>query len=170
MEQHVKKKSGLTKKTKKCYHTTNFSNNTIYILVIIFGYPNPKPTLMMKKLLSLLAILAIIFSSYCSRIEQNDDPIIGIWIEAVSSSEDNTAKSTTRKEWIFNDVYLGRYHEIDGSKIIEQTDFKWSQVDGIYTVEYRGLENKPNDIVTIKNTSEGALLEQNNGKMLAIRE
>lgn len=125
---------------------------------------------MMKKLLSLLAILTIILASNCTRIEQNDDPIIGIWIEAISSSEGNTAKNTTRKEWIFNDVYLGRYHETDGSRIIEQTDFKWSQVDGVYTVEYRGLENKPNDIVTIKNTPEGTLLQQKNGNMLAIRE
>lgn len=125
---------------------------------------------MMKKLLSLLAILTIILASNCTRIEQNDDPIIGIWIEAISSSEGNIAKNTTRKEWIFNDVYLGRYHETDGSRIIEQTDFKWSQVDGVYTVEYRGLENKPNDIVTIKNTPEGTLLQQKNGNMLAIRE
>ncbi|MFD0796797.1 hypothetical protein ACFQZJ_04945 [Maribacter chungangensis] len=129
-----------------------------------------KPTLMMKKLLSLMAILAIIFSSNCSRIEQNDDPIIGIWIEATSSSETSTAKSTTRKEWIFNDVFLGRYHEIQQGQIILQTDFKWSQVDGIYTVEYRGLENKPNDIVTIKTTEDGTLLQQTDGRMFAVRE
>lgn len=124
----------------------------------------------MKKLLSLLAILAIIFSSNCSRIEENNDPIVGIWIEALSASENGTAKSTTRKEWIFNDVYLGRYHEISQGKIIEQTDFKWSQEDGIYTVEYRGLENKPNDIVIIKTTPQGTVLQQDDGNMLAIRE
>lgn len=125
---------------------------------------------MMKKLLSLLAILAIIFSSNCSRIEQNNDPIVGIWIEATSFSESSTANLNTRKEWIFNDVYLGRYHEIDNGKIIEQTDFKWSQLDGIYTVEYRGLENKPNDIVSITTTLDGTLLQLKDGNMLAIRE
>lgn len=125
---------------------------------------------MMKKLLSLLAILAIIFSSNCSRIEQNNDPIVGIWIEAASFSESSTANRNTRKEWIFNDVYLGRYHEIDNGKIIEQTDFKWSQLDGIYTVEYRGLENKPNDIVSITTTLDGTLLQLKDGNMLAIRE
>ena len=124
----------------------------------------------MKKLLSLLAILAIIFSSNCSRIEQNNDPIVGIWIEAASFSESSTANRNTRKEWIFNDVYLGRYHEIDNGKIIEQTDFKWSQLDGIYTVEYRGLENKPNDIVSITTTLDGTLLQLKDGNMLAIRE
>lgn len=125
---------------------------------------------MMKKILSLLAIIAIIFSSNCSRIEENNDPIVGIWIEVDASLESGTAQSPTRKEWIFNDVFLGRYHEINQGKIVEQTDFKWSQVDGIYTVEYRGIENKPNDIVTIKSTSNGELLQENNGNMLAIRE
>jgi hypothetical protein len=125
---------------------------------------------MMKKILSLLAIIAIIFSSNCSRIEENNDPIVGIWIENTLSSESGTAKNTTRKEWIFNDVYLGRYHKINQGKIIEKTDFKWSQTDGVYTVEYRGLENKPNDIVTIKATPTGTVLQENNGNMLAIRE
>lgn len=124
----------------------------------------------MKRILSLLAIIAIILSSNCSRIEENNDPIVGVWIQAQASLESDTAKNTTRKEWIFNDVYLGRYHEIHQGKIIEQTDFKWSQADGIYTVEYRGLEDKPNDIVTIKTTPDGTLLQQNNGIMLAIRE
>ncbi len=124
----------------------------------------------MKKLLSLMAILAIIFSSNCSRIEQNNDPIIGIWTEAVSSLESSTAKSTTRKEWIFNDVYLGRYHEMNNGQIVRQSDFKWSQEDGIYTLEYRGLEDKPDDIVTITTTPEGMVLQQNNGEMLAQRE
>lgn len=124
----------------------------------------------MKKILSLLAIIAIIFSSNCSRIEENNDPIVGIWIEATASSESETAKNTTRKEWIFNDVFLGRYHKFDQGKIIEQTDFKWSQTDGIYTVEYRGLENKPNDIVIIKTTPTGTILQESNGNMLAVRE
>lgn len=117
-----------------------------------------------------MAIIAIIFSSNCSRIEQNDDPIVGIWIEATSGEDASTAKNTTRKEWIFNDVYLGRYHELYNGEIIEQTDFKWSQEDGIYTVEYRGIENKPNDIVTIKKTIDGTSLQEPDGGFLAIRE
>jgi len=117
-----------------------------------------------------MAILAIIFSSNCSRIEQNNDPIIGIWIEAASVQEGSTAKNTTRKEWIFNDVYLGRYHEFSSGKIIEQTDFRWSQEDGIYTVEYGESSNKPIDIVTIKILTDGTLLQQNDGNILAVKE
>lgn len=124
----------------------------------------------MKKLLSFMAIVAIVFSSNCSRIEQNDDPIIGIWVEAVANTTSSASKSNTRVEWIFNDVYLGRYHEISEGEIILQTDFKWSRKDDTYTIEYRGLENKSNDIVTIENTTNGTLLQQKDGNMLAIRE
>ncbi|MFS4456090.1 hypothetical protein [Maribacter sp. 2304DJ31-5] len=124
----------------------------------------------MKKFLSLMAIIAIIFSANCSRIEQNDDPIIGIWSETKTVSESNTAKTTLRKEWIFNDVYLGRYHELNGNEIIVKTDFKWSQEDGTYTVEYRGLEDKSDDIFTIEKTENGELLQKVDGNMLAIKE
>jgi hypothetical protein len=124
----------------------------------------------MKKLLSFMAIVAIVFSSNCSRIEQNDDPIIGIWVEAVANTTSSASKSNTRVEWIFNDVYLGRYHEISEGEIMLQTDFKWSRKDDTYTIEYRGLENKSNDIVTIESTTNGTLLQQKDGNMLAIRE
>lgn len=124
----------------------------------------------MKKLLSLVAILAIIGSSNCSRIEQNNDPIIGVWTEPPTSTASVSAKSNTKREWIFNDVYLGRYHEFTNGKIVVQTDFKWTEEDGIYTVEYRGIKNKPDDIVTIKILDDGTHLIQNNGKRLAIRE
>ncbi|MFT6369261.1 MAG: hypothetical protein ACJAUQ_000417 [Maribacter sp.] len=124
----------------------------------------------MKKLLSLLAIVAIIFSTYCSKIEENNDPIIGIWIEAASVQDSSIAKKTIRKEWIFNDVYLGRYHRWSQGTIIEQTDFEWSQDGGTYTVEYRALKNKENDIITIKTNSNGTLLQQINGDIFAIRK
>jgi len=117
-----------------------------------------------------MAILAIIFTSNCSKIEQNDDPIIGIWSEAKSVSENSTSKTNLRKEWIFNDVYLGRYHEISGNVITLKTDFGWSQEDGIYTVEYRGLKDKPNHIITIEKTADGTLLQQTDGNLLATRE
>lgn len=117
-----------------------------------------------------MAIVAIVFSSNCSRIEQNNDPIIGIWVEANSNVNTMTSKSNTRAEWIFNDVYLGRYHEMSQGKILLKTDFSWSQKDGVYTIVYNGLENKPNDVVTIKDSSTGTLLRQTDGNMLAIKE
>jgi hypothetical protein len=126
---------------------------------------------MTKKFLSLVAICAIIFLANCSRIEQNNDPIIGIWSQSKIITEDNASKQTVRKEWIFNDVYLGRYHEINGNTTTLKTDFKWSRQDNTYTIEYRGLEGKPNNILTIQNLEGGNVyLEEKDGGMLAVRE
>jgi hypothetical protein len=124
----------------------------------------------MKKFLSLMAICAIIFSANCSRVEQNNDPIIGIWFQAGTEISNGSSKSTLRKEWIFNDVYLGRYHEINGNDITLQTDFKWSKEGEIYTIEYRGLENVPVDRLKIIETDQGTILEKVDGEYVAIRE
>lgn len=125
----------------------------------------------MKKLFSLMAIAAIISTANCSKIEQNNDPIIGIWFQSKTTVGEDSGKSTTiRKEWIFNDVYLGRYHEITGDDITLKTDFKWSKVDGKYIVEYRGLEDKPNNVLTIETDSEDTLLKKADGDILALRE
>lgn len=125
---------------------------------------------MTKKFLSLLAICAIVFLANCSRIEQNTDPIIGIWSLSDLTVTESSSKQTIRKEWIFNDVYLGRYHEIEGSTITLKTDFNWSKQDGVYTVEYKGLEGKPNNIITIKSSEENVYLQKKDGATLAIRE
>ena len=125
---------------------------------------------MSKKLLSLVAICAIILLANCSRIEQNNDPIIGIWSQSKVLTTANSAKETVRKEWIFNDVYLGRYHEINGSTITLKTDFKWSRQEDSYTIEYRGLEDKPAQVFVIKNMEDATFLENKDGSTLAIRE
>lgn len=124
----------------------------------------------MKKFLSLMAICAIIFTANCSRIEQNDDPIIGIWFQAKTEATSTTAKTTIRKEWIFNDVYLGRYHEINGNETTLQTDFAWSKEGDTYTIEYRGLENTPHQTFKIVTSDENILLKQIDGDDIAIRE
>lgn len=124
----------------------------------------------MKKFLSLMAICAIIFSANCSRIEQNNDPIIGIWSQSGTEISNGSSKSTLRKEWIFNDVYLGRYHEINGNDITLQTDFKWYREGDIYTIEYRGLENVPVDRLKIIESDQGTILEKIDGEYVAIRE
>lgn len=125
---------------------------------------------MTKKFLSLLAICAIVFLANCSRIEENNDPIIGLWSQSELIVSESSSKQTIRKEWIFNDVYLGRYQEIDGSTITLKTDFNWSKQDDIYTVEYKGLDGKPNNVITIKATDEGSYLQKKDGATLAIRE
>lgn len=122
----------------------------------------------MKRFYSLLAILAIIFVSNCTRIPENDDPIIGIWNdkdvpEAAKSSE------TTHHEWTFNDAYLGRYQSYENNKLDFKTDFKWSEEDGVYTISYPGTD-LPIDKVSMKGSLEGDMLEFTNGSLLALRE
>ncbi len=125
---------------------------------------------MTKKFLSLVAICAIVFLANCSRVEQNNDPIIGIWSQSKIITTENSSKQTVRKEWIFNDVYLGRYHEINGTTITLKTDFNWSKQGDIYTIEYRGLEDKSNNYITIQNLEDDIFLKNKDGATMAIRE
>ncbi|APQ18103.1 hypothetical protein [Maribacter hydrothermalis] len=125
---------------------------------------------MTKKLFSLVAICAIVLLANCSRIEQNTDPIIGIWSQSKIITTENTAKQSIRKEWIFNDVYLGRYHEIEGNTITLKTDFNWSKQGDLYTIEYRGVEGKANNYITIQSLEDHYFLRNKDGATLATRE
>lgn len=124
----------------------------------------------MKKLFSFLAIIGIILASNCSRIPENNDPVIGIWSDVQLNANNQTNKQTTKKEWIFNDAYLGRYHSYNNGTVDVLTDFKWSEEDGIYTISYPGLENKTDDNVSMKESDTGTVLQDTNGNILAIRE
>ncbi len=124
----------------------------------------------MKKVFSFFAILGIILASNCSRIPENNDPVIGIWSNFEVKSVNQTQKSTNRQEWIFNDAYLGRYHNYNNGKIDVLTDFKWEEEDGVYTISYPGLENKLNDVVTMIESDTGTILKATDGQTMAIRE
>ncbi|PCJ94433.1 MAG: hypothetical protein COA50_11770 [Flavobacteriaceae bacterium] len=123
----------------------------------------------MKRLLSLFAIVAIFLASNCSRIPENNDPVLGVWFKAETSFTSETAKSTERLEWIFNDAYLGRFHRYNGNIVEMQTDFAWNQENGIYTISYPGT-NMPDEIVLLKENSTETVLEDSQGNILAIRE
>ena len=119
----------------------------------------------MKKLLCLLAIIGIISASNCSRIPENNDPIIGIWTKV----EVNAENETIRQEWIFNDVYLGRYHSYSNDQLEVKTDFGWSSKEGMYTISYPGLE-KLNDVVSMTSQQSVEVLQDTQGNVLAQRE
>jgi hypothetical protein len=123
----------------------------------------------MKKFFSFIAIVSIILASNCSRIPENNDPVIGIWSSLSVLTNSETGKVTTRFEWIFNDAYLGRYHIKENGNVVAKTDFRWEQTDGVYTISYPGME-KANDMVMMKDSPEHATLEDNKGNVLAIRE
>ncbi len=119
----------------------------------------------MKKLLCLLAIIAIISASNCSRIPENNDPIIGIW----THEELNTENQSVREEWIFNDVFLGRYHLYSNNELEVKTDFSWSAEKGTYTISYPGTDML-NDVVSMKVVESVEMLEDSQGNVLAQRE
>jgi hypothetical protein len=74
-----------------------------------------------------------------------------------------------RQEWIFNDAYLGRYHRYEGSKLAFKTDYSWEHEDGVYTISYPGTD-MPKDVVSMKEDGQSAVLEDEKGNVLAIRE
>jgi hypothetical protein len=122
-----------------------------------------------KKLFSLLAIVTIISVSNCTRIPENNDPIIGIWSRVDFSENSGAERQANRQEWIFNDVYLGRYHSYEGGQLEIKTDFSWTQDKGVYTISYPGTEI-PDQQVSMKNSQDGAILEDIQGNILALRE
>lgn len=113
----------------------------------------------------MLAIISIVSASNCSRIPENNDPIIGIW----SKVEINVDNETIRQEWIFNDVYLGRYHLYNNNTLEVKTDFGWSAEKGLYTISYPGT-NKLNDVVSMKVAQSIEVLEDNQGNVVAQRQ
>ncbi|MCB0371638.1 MAG: hypothetical protein KDD31_01370 [Muricauda sp.] len=123
----------------------------------------------MKKLFSLLSIIGIVAISNCSRIPENNDPILGIWARTqISTLEDKSAEST-REEWIFNDVYLGRYQSYSNSKLVFYTDFKWSVDNGTYTIIY-GDPQVTDVTVNMEKANEPEILTLENGSVFATRE
>ena len=123
----------------------------------------------MKKFFSLLAIIAIVSVSNCTRIPENNDPVLGTWSRAQIGSITNKQESIEREEWIFNDAYLGRYHQYSDNSIIFYTDFQWSIENGVYTITYG--EDELQDIKVIMDIAdEPEQLEFANGDLFAIRE
>ncbi|WP_191089077.1 MULTISPECIES: hypothetical protein, partial [Arenibacter] len=123
----------------------------------------------MKKVYSLLALFAILLSANCTRIAENNDPVIGIWSYFSTASTGKNAKQTVKEEWIFNDAYLGRFHTYNNHQLTIVTDFRWSFKDKTYTIAYPGLDRKE-DVVTMDQTDRGTVLTDHQGNILAIRE
>jgi len=123
----------------------------------------------MKKFFSLMAIVAIISVSNCSRIPENNDPVIGIWSRLDVNEVNETSREAVRQEWIFNDVYLGRYHRYENNTLVLKTDFNWEVNDGMYTINYPGTE-MPSNTVVRKDHTAGEILADTQDNILAFRE
>jgi hypothetical protein len=122
----------------------------------------------MKKVFSFFAIIGILLASNCTRITENNDPVIGIWSH-ISADGGITQKQTIRQEWIFNDAYLGRYHTYHNKNLTVISDFKWVRKDSVYVISYPGLD-KEEDIVLMTQTENETILADEEGNVLATRE
>jgi hypothetical protein len=123
----------------------------------------------MKKFFSLLAILALIAVSNCSEIPENNDPILGIWTKSEILSQEGKSEDEIRKEWIFNDAYLGRYHRYNNDDLEFYTDFSWSLNEDIYTIIYTGTDI-PDIEVTLEQATNPEKLALEDGNIFAERE
>ena len=110
-------------------------------------------------------LLCVLFVS-CSKIETNDDPVIGIWQHTVKTATNTNKLVVDSEEWIFNDVYLGRFHGYKKGEVIFLTDFSWSVDDGIYTISYPGTDF-PDDYVKMEETDNGFVLMRTEGRLFA---
>ncbi|WP_343485615.1 hypothetical protein [Allomuricauda sp. d1] len=122
----------------------------------------------MKKFFSLLCIISLIAISNCSRVPENNDPILGIWARTDISTAEGK-QTTQREEWIFNDAYLGRYHSFNDEKLEFYTDFSWTIEDDVYTIEYRGTDI-PEAKVKLMNVDFPETLQLQSGGHFATRE
>ncbi|KAB5488350.1 hypothetical protein FOT42_010500 [Flagellimonas hadalis] len=116
-----------------------------------------------------MSIIGIIAVSNCSRVPENNDPILGIWAKTESSTIENKGTETIREEWIFNDVYLGRYQSYSNSKLVFYTDFKWSVENGTYTIIY-GDPQVTDVKVNLMEAQNPEILALGNGAVFATRE
>lgn len=124
----------------------------------------------MRRIFSLFAVLAIIFASNCSRIPENNDPVIGIWTNTLPAASGNTSKQQVRQEWIFNDAYLGRYHRYEGNILSLKTDFQWKKEDALYRITYPGTTLPTNRVLMKEGPDGESFLEDEKGNILAERE
>lgn len=123
----------------------------------------------MKKLFSLLSIVAVIVISNCSEIPENNDPILGIWSQSQENLTTDTLASTEREEWIFNDVFLGRYQRYSGSQVVFFTDFAWERTEDDYSIEYRH-DDVTDVTVRLETIDETDQLTLQDGNTFAIRQ
>ncbi|MEM6892074.1 MAG: hypothetical protein AAGD88_08625 [Bacteroidota bacterium] len=123
----------------------------------------------MKKLLSFMSIVLLVAVSNCSDIPENNDPILGVWTNSSTLETNVRTTSITREEWIFNDVYLGRYQAYSNNELVFYTDFKWSNDNDVYVITYSGTDVEEVAVSLVE--EDGAdILSLTNGAVFAIRE
>lgn len=117
----------------------------------------------MKKIL--IALLTIIVFTNCSKVDIAEDPVLGIWKHELQSSVTAEGVQIEAQEWIFNDLFKGRFHGYTEGEIVYEMDYHWFIEGDIYTLTYNG-----GDLPDITFKREGGRLVDMQGKLLAIRQ
>lgn len=120
----------------------------------------------MNKYTPYTVLCATLLFFSCSKAPINNDPVIGIWTNTAEADVSGKTDIQTEYEWIFNDAYLGRHHQYEGSTITVETDFRWEKEEGVYTISYPGTDF-PDDTVELINST---LQSTDDGDVLATRE
>lgn len=121
----------------------------------------------MKSLWSYPLLLVLVVC--CTKIEMNNNPVIGIWKNYVKSATNSNQLVVDQEEWIFNDVYLGRFQGYKNGEITFYTDFKWSFDGERYSVSYPGTDFPEVEVIMIE--EDGIIyLKDLSGKPFAIRQ
>ncbi|GGG51733.1 hypothetical protein GCM10011414_21690 [Croceivirga lutea] len=122
-----------------------------------------------RKLFSLVALTMLLVISNCSKVPENNDPILGTWTKSQTISTSNKSEVNVTEEWIFNDVYLGRYHRFEDGSAIIITDFSWSIEDDMYYITYPGIDKNDATVIYDDNNGIELLSTQPGGSVYARR-
>ncbi|MFS4466325.1 hypothetical protein [Maribacter sp. 2210JD10-5] len=121
----------------------------------------------MKVFLQCLVVCVLVVS--CSKIEENNDAVIGIWKNEVKTATNTNKLVIDTEEWIFNDVYLGRFHGYKDGEVSFLNDFTWTLEDNVYTISYTGTDF-PDEYVIMEKTENGTILKKVSGELFAKRQ
>jgi hypothetical protein len=117
----------------------------------------------MKPIIMAVLLSFLLFS--CSEIEIADDPILGIWMNQLQSTITIEGENVDQQEWIFNDLYKGRFHGYKDGEVVYEMDYNWSNTNGIYTLTYNAGE-----LSTITFRMEDTVLRAIEGSVVAVRD
>ena len=117
----------------------------------------------MKPTVIIVLLSFLVFS--CSEVEVAEDPILGIWMNELESELVIEGELVTQQEWIFNDLYKGRFHGYRDGEVVYEMDYQWSNENGVYTLTYNAGEL---DAITFK--QEDTILRALEGSIVAFRD
>jgi hypothetical protein len=112
----------------------------------------------------MIVLLSFLFFS-CSEVETAEDPILGIWMNELQTELVIEGEMVTDQEWIFNDLYKGRFHGYRNGEVVYEMDYNWSNENGIYTLTYNAGE-----LSTITFRMEDTVLRAIEGSVVAVRD